>query len=365
MDAVNGTRPVLPVFAGPGVGAALLVAAASLAAPPGSFVHDLLRRELRFSAAELRDLDEGAAVIKSLETPVRQELAHFGVVYVDLPAERFLERYRDIERFERGPGIHRIGRFSSPPRLEDLASLTLPPADVGALADCRPGDCDVKLPAAAMARFRSQVSWSSPDAARQANGIFREMLLDLVRAYQRGGNTALGHYDDGRERLPVAGEFRALLESGDHRPVAVPGLMAYLDEYPRGRETGTEDFFYWSVVDFGLKPTVRVNHVIIHPLPASPSGIAHVIAIKQLYASHYFHTTLELRFLAGDPRPGRRGFHLISITRSRSDGMSGFKGLLLRPIIRHRSRDAVRGYLEHVKRQVERPVQPDSVSPMK
>jgi hypothetical protein len=347
----------LPALLGLGVGVgALLVAVASPAAQSGSFLDDLLRREMRFSAADLRALDAGSAVIKSLETPVRQELAHFGAVYIDAPTERFVQRFRDIERFERGAGILQIGRLGSPPRLEDLASLTLPAKDLTALARCRPGDCDLKLSAAAMTRFRNQVDWSSPNAARQANDIAREMILELVRAYQTGGNGALGQYNDGSEPLSVAEEFRALLASGTERPVPVPALMAYLNEYPRGRPAGTEDFFYWSVVDFGLKPTIRVNHVIIHPLAASPSGVASVIAIKQLYASHYFHTTLELRFLVDDDRrTSGRGFYLISITRSRSDGMTGLRGLLLRPIISRRSRDAVRGYLEHVKRQVERP----------
>jgi len=355
MDVVNGNRPVPPALLGLGVGAALLVAVASTAAQSGSFVDDLLR-QTRFSAAERRALDAGSAVIKSLETPVRQELAHFGVVYVDAPTERFIDRFRDIERFESGPGILQIGRFGSPPRPEDLASLTLPPKDAAALARCRPGGCDVKLSAAAMTRFRNQVNWSSPNAALQANDIAREMILELVHAYQANGNAALGHYDDGGEPLPVAEQFRALLTSGNQLPLPVPGLMAYLEEYPRGRPAGAEDFFYWSVVDFGLKPTIRVNHVIIHSLAASPSGVAYVIAIKQLYASHYFHTTLELRFLVDDGRrAGRHGSYLLSITRSRSDGMTGFKGLLLRPVISRRSRDAVRGYLQHVKRQVERP----------
>ncbi len=179
--------------------------------------------------------------------------------------------------------------------------------------------------------------------------------MGLVRAYQAEGNAALGHYDDGDEPLPVAEQFRALLTSGNQLPVPVPGLMAYLDEYPRGRPADAEDFFYWSVVDFGLKPTLRVNHVIVYSLAASPSGVAYVIAIKQLYASHYFHTTLELRFLVDDDsRTSGPGFYLLSITRSRSDGMTGLKGSLLRPIISRRSRNAVRGYLEHVKRQVER-----------
>jgi hypothetical protein len=68
----------------------------------------------------------------------------------------------------------------------------------------------------------------------------------------------------------------------------------------------------------------------------------------------YFHTTLELRFLVDDERRAdRRGFYLFSITRSRIDGTSGLTGSLLRPVISRRSRYAVRGYLEHLKRQVE------------
>jgi hypothetical protein len=119
-----------------------------------------------------------------------------------------------------------------------------------------------------------------------------------------------------------------------------------------------EDFFYWTLVDFGLKQTVRVNHVTIHRLEESgTSNVAYVTAIKQLYASHYFYTTLELRFLIrvnrGLDSPDTR---LISITRSRNDGMTGLKGFFLRPTIRRRSRDAVRGYLDHVKHQVELPL---------
>ena len=92
----------------------------------------------------------------------------------------------------------------------------------------------------------------------------------------------------------------------------------------------------------------------IYPLPGRPSGVTHIIAIKQLYASHYFHTTLELRFLVDDERRAdRRGFSLLSITRSRVDGTSGLAGSLLRPVISRRSRTAVRGYLEHLKRQIE------------
>jgi hypothetical protein len=187
------------------------------------------------------------------------------------------------------------------------------------------------------------------------------MILDLVRAYQAGGNAALGYYDDGDNPLSVAEHLGALLASDDPLPAPIPALVDYLGTYPEGRPGAAEDFFYWTLVDFGLKPTVRVNHVTIYPLERDgASPVAYAIAIKQLYASHYFHTTLELRFLVEEER--RSGWwdtSLISITRSRSDGMTGFKGLFLRPIISRRSRDAVRAYLDHLKQQVERPVAPD------
>jgi hypothetical protein len=182
------------------------------------------------------------------------------------------------------------------------------------------------------------------------------MILDLVTAYQMNGNAALGRYDDVSEPVAVGEEFRGVLGNSHQLPIAVPELMAYLDSYPRGRPAGAHEFFYWSMVEFGLKPTVRVNHVVIYPLAARPSGVSHVIAIKQLYASHYFHTALVLRFLVEDDRPPvGRGSYLLSIIRSRADGTTGLKGSFLRPIITRRARTGVRGYLEYLKRQVERP----------
>lgn len=348
MDGVIGSRgPVRALFL---VVATLFAVAAS--AQPGTFLSGMLRQE-QFSASELRELGAGQAVVKSLDTPIRRELAYFGAVHIAAAPELFVERFKDIERFERGPGVPLIGRFSDPPRLEDLAQLALPPKDVAALQRCRPNHCDVQLTLAGIARFRNQVDWSSPGATEQANRVARQMLLELLLAYLSNGNAGLGRYESDDEPIAVAEEVRALLDSGHTLPIPMPGLKAYLLEYPSLQQPGATDLFYWSVVDFGLKPTIRLNHVVIQPLAGRPSGVSHVIAIKQLYASHYFHTTLELRFLVDDP--DRRGFHLLSITRSRNDGMTGLGGSLLRPIISRRSRNAVRVYLEHLKRQVESP----------
>ena len=327
-------------------------------ARPRPALEQLLLETLGFSDGDVERLESGSAVIRSLDTRARQELAHVGVVFLDVRPEEYIEQFRDIERFERGPSVLAMGRFGGPPRIEDLQSLTLSAEDFSELPACRPGRCEMKLSPDAMAHFRNEVDWSSPDAWRQADEVTRRMLLDLVRAYQAEGNAALGTYFDHDRPLPVADQFRALLASRDALPAQVPILFAYLEHYPRDRPEGAEDFFYWTMVDFGLKPTIRVSHVIIYPLAARPStGVAYVIAIKQLYASHYFHSTLELRFLlertdaAG--RPGAAA--LVSIARSRSDGITGLRGSLLRPVVRRRSRDSLRGYLEHVRRQLECP----------
>ena len=344
-------------------------AVVSLSAQSESTLEHLLTGQMDFSADDLRALDDGAVVIATLDTRARQELAHIGVVYLDASPGEFVDRFRDIETFESGPGIPQIGRFSSPPRMEDLQGLTLPEADLEALPYCRPGDCELKLSTDGMERFRNEVDWSSPAAAQEANQIARDMILELLLAYQTEGNPALGYYADSDKPMLVAEQFRGLLTNRDPLPNSVPALLTYLEHYPLGLPPGADEFFYWTVADFGLKPTIRVNHVTIYPLVdgSSPGGgDAYVIAIKQLYASHYFHTTLELRFVTDHQlESDRHGSTLVSITRSRNDGMTGFKGFFLRPIIRGRSRDAVRGYLEHVRRQVEgpAPTEPRGPSP--
>lgn len=333
---------------------ASLIRTAAIDAQSGSFIDDLLHRG-GFSAADVRAAHSGRAVVVSLETPVRRELAHVGVVHIAATVDRFIERFRNIERFESGPGVPQIGRFSTPPQIGDFAALKLPAKDIAALRQCRPGACDLNLSKEAIARVRAEVNWSAPTAASDAERLMHQLMLGTLQAYQIGGNAALGRYDHQDQPVIVADEFRALLKSTHRLPIPVPELVGYLDDYPRKRLDKAEDLLYWAVVDFGLKPTVRLNHVVIYPPPGKPSGVSYVIAIRQIYATHYFHTTLEWRFLIEDPR--RQGFYLLSITRSRNDGTTGFTGSILRPIINRRSRNGVRGYLEYLKLQVER--QPD------
>lgn len=315
---------------------------------------DLLRGKMGLTAHELAELRAGRAVVKSLAPSARNELAQLGVITIGLRSDEFVARIRDIERFEYGPGTPQIGRFSDPPRITDLASLRVPEEDLKALRSCRPGHCDLKLSAASMKRVNAQVNWNAADATAQANEAMRRLLFDLVLAYQARGDEALEQYDDGATSWPIHEEFNGLASAPVIVPVAVEPLLRYLNDYPRYRLENVEEFFYWSVVHFGLKPTIRLNHVAIYPLTEAPLGVTYAIATKQVYASHYFHTTLELRFLLNRSGASQHGIYVLSILRSRNDGMTGLSGTLLRPIISRRSRAGIRRYLEYLQAQMAR-----------
>jgi hypothetical protein len=77
-------------------------------------------------------------------------------------------------------------------------------------------------------------------------------------------------------------------------PDVLPELRRYLLDYPNGRIADGDSFFYWEKVAFGLKPTIRVNHAVIYRGRTQGHDVG-VVAIKQLYATHYFQTALDCR----------------------------------------------------------------------
>jgi hypothetical protein len=76
-------------------------------------------------------------------------------------------------------------------------------------------------------------------------------------------------------------------------PDMIPELRRYLLEYPNASLANADSFFYWEKVDFGLKPTTRVNHTVIYRGRTQGHDFG-AVANKQLYATHYFHTALDV-----------------------------------------------------------------------
>jgi len=325
--------------------AALALLAGAVAVPRSQTVSEFLHERARFSPQEIAAIEAGEPEVEILPGRTDSETRILGVVKIAGAPADFIERYRDIESFERGSGVLEIGRFSTPPRLEDVAALTLDSDDLEGLRECRPGDCSIKLDAERMEAFES-LDWSKPYASAQATNLARQMIIDFLKSYQKGGNRALGAIHDKKKPLLVGRQFADMVKGPD-LPVDFPALYSFLLDYPRSTIPGAEEIFYWSKVDIGLKPMVRLNHVVIYQ-PREMEVVKFAIASKMLWASHYFNTGLEMKFLAVSPdSPGF--YYLIASNRSRSDGLTGFTGSLFGGTIRSKARDGLRSYLRSLQ----------------
>ena len=91
-------------------------------------------------------LQTGGAVAALSTTEDPAQVSLVGAVRLDVAPGTFVDRFRAIERIERGKTVRQIGRFSETPCVQDLAALTLDARDVESLRRCRPGDCGLQLP---------------------------------------------------------------------------------------------------------------------------------------------------------------------------------------------------------------------------
>ena len=249
------------------LGAAIAIGGAEPRVEP---TRETLRRyltdQIGYSDRDWRDVLAGRAVAKNLETPEAVDVSIFGAVRVRGRASDLAEQIREIDVFERKLNIIGVGKFNDPPRLSDLDALELLESDIRDLRNCRPGDCELQLSEKTMARFDARVDWDSADAPAQATRIYREMIFDTLRTYRVGGVDTLGTYADRIPAVPLSEEVHGLAHPLD-TPMPIPELTRFLREYPRSNLPGADDFFYWNMGEFGMKPTTRLNQVVIQPFP--------------------------------------------------------------------------------------------------
>jgi len=331
------------------------LAVALLAQAPQPEPYTFLRKQLAFTPAELITLENGKIIVRLPKTPETREVAAFAIMRLDVPSDFFVERVRDIVRFKKSEKVLQIGKFSNPPRLEDLAGLTFDPVDIDAIQECRVKSCDIKMSAKFIERFRTEVNWTAADHGDRVTELMREMLLEQVQAYLKLGNTALGKYDDKAYSLVLADEFKTLLKPASYMYGYVPDFQKYLEEYPRSRPQNAaivEDFLYWSKEDFGLKPVTSVTHVTIYK--RSHDNLADVIiGSKGIYGSHYFESSLGLTAFIQSRASDVPRTYLIYMNRSRTDALRGLFAGLKRSMIGGSLREGAKKSMEMIKLKLE------------
>src|SRR6516225_2366588 len=318
-------------------------------AEPNKFFHEFVG----LNDDEIREIREGKAIAKILDSPTADQVFVFGAVYIHSTPERYLKFASDLDAMRKLPGYLAIQKFSDPPKLADLAGFTFDPEDFKQLKNCKAGHCEVQLPSEAMEEFQRSVNWSASDANDQANHLGQQMALQALLDYKQGGNTALGTYRDKNRPAVVAETFAALINRSKALPVYLPELREYLLNYPKADSANIESQFYWEKVNFGLKPTIRMVQAVIYK-SKSPEKPAYAVAVKQLYASHYFESALDLTVCVKDTQhPDHPGFYLITLKGSQQAGLTGLKGGIVRKVAVDKTRTSLEKALASIKQKLE------------
>jgi len=271
------------------------------------------------------------------------EVGVWAAVPVNIDGDRLVAWMRRIEELKKSSYVPAIGRFSNPPRLDDLADLSLDDDDMADLAACHPDHCDLKLSAAEMTALQHEAS--QPDALQQR---FRQIVLDRVNVYLSGG--AIGPYADTVGEVWPAQAFDRVLE---HSPFVTLHASSFAESLRSARAPsmpGVESFLYWSKERLGGKPTVTVTDVRIFR-PENPRLPEVVVAGKQIFATHYVEASLGVTALVRG-ESGRSNY-LVYVNRSELDLVHGTLGGLVRWFIQRRLKADAGEVLQGLRRRLE------------
>jgi hypothetical protein len=311
----------------------------------------MLAKHIRLSNQELMNLSRGELVTKSLYTSAKQEVAFFGITYVNAPPSLLSQKYRDIETFKTGKEVSKVKKLSNPPSKEDFKEMTLEKEDLRELQKCKPGKCDLKLSTAMIRRIQSEVNSSRKNDPMKTNQIFRDLLFEYIQSYFAVGNAALVEYNDQRKRVPLLSEFKAILAGYPYLKESFPEFYNYLENYPQEKLQDVESYLYWSKETLKFRPVITITHVIMY----RPNQKEAIFASKQIYANHYMTGSLALTGLISEnDDPDKPGFYMMYINRSRTDMFGGLLSGLKRSLTKSRSLAALEENILLIKQKLEK-----------
>ena len=305
-------------------------------------LHQSLREVAAFDEADFATLALGQTVVNPLPTSEKSEVAVCGLVGVEAPAEVFLQSFRDSMTRKSSKAILEIGRFGSTPTLDDLHGLSFEQRDLDDLKECVVGDCELKLSATMIERLNKELDVNAPDYQVRATKLLKLMLVDYVRDYLARGEAALIKYHDKSKEVRLADEQRTLMAASTYMNNVLPEVSEHLKGLPKAETSIVENAIVWSKIKFGLKPVIAINHITIYKRQQNPQI---VVASRQIYANHYFDSSLALTAFTHIPG-ATPGSYLFYENRSRVDGMEGTFGKFKRGIVEDKALDGLKNILE-------------------
>jgi hypothetical protein len=305
-----------------------------------------------FPSAEIDRLDVGEVLARAGTTAAEGEILTVGAVKIRTSRDRVLGYYGQMISFVDGQVTLAFGRFSTPPALDDVKSLTLDRDEIDSLRACRPGRCDLRLSGVGIEAVQSAIDWKAPDRAERVNEHVRTSAIAYVTGYLERGDAALVTYDDRSRPIRLADQWRDILAGSTHFHEYSPDLKANLDQFPKGSLPGARDILYWTKESYGLKPIISIVHGVIYDPPGKTDRS--FVVQKQIYANHYYDGSLAVATLLSATDTGAPATYLIYANRSRGDMLRGGFGGLKRNMAESQARKAALETLGAIKRALER-----------
>jgi len=315
----------------------MTTASAVLAQSSASELQQILSEKAAFQAADFAALQQGETIVKLTPITDKREVAVSGLVTLRTSPDQFLRSYLDGMTRQNNQTVLEAGRFGTAPAVADLQQLTIDAADIEDLKSCVAGACELKLSAKMIERLRRDVDWNAADYQAQATQLLKTMIVEYVRDYLARGPAALIEYNDKRDGVRLADEQQAL-----------GSASGYLNDLLRDTQSGlqlVEEAIVWSKIKFGLKPVLVVNHVRAYKVERE-QGPQVLVASSQIYANHYFTSSLALTAFVNVPGAND---YLVYENRSRTDGLTGPFGKLKRGVVEKKLVEGLKSVLEHSK----------------
>ena len=321
---------------------AVLICLASNAAQGQTSLTELqnfLTQKSAFEATDFAALDRNETVVRLGPVSDKREVAVLGMVNIRAGADEFLRSYREGMTRKNNAAILEIGAFGKEPAVTDLQNLSIDVQDIEDLKACVVGDCQLKLSAPMIERFRREIDWNGPDYSTSVSNLYKQMLLEYVRDYRARGEKALIQYNDKRDEISLAAEQQTLRAAASY-------VKAVLAEQ-RSELRLVEDAIVWSKIKFGLKPVIAINHVSIYRRDREV-GPQVVVASNQIYANHYFNAFQSLTAFVTVP-DATQGSYLVYENRSRADGLEGPFSKIKRGVIEKKAVEGLKAILAQSK----------------
>ena len=324
------------------MGLACVMALESGSAQVKTDAERLLAERFGFTPAEIAQARDGKAVAKMLPSADSADVGVLAAVRIGANADRLLLWLKDITSFRKAAELGLSRRLSSPPRISDFAALSLDAGELSELRTCRPGNCELQLGDRALQRFQSEVDWSAADAARKANLVTRQLMLNLAETYIAGGDEALGAYHNEKTPRAAADEFRLVLGRSTALYDLTPALANYLWRFPDAALPDSEQLLYWAKGGAGPDSSMTLHQLVTYHEP----GGAALVVDKQLFASRYTNAALTVISLV--PTADGAGFYAIAGARGRSAMLEGVAARVLRGRVEKATRETAEMYLNWI-----------------